>query len=560
MSLCMGCMTDKGESVICPKCGLNEQELKNASQNFLQPGSRLNDRYTVGIALGQGGFGITYIGYDNVLGTRVAIKEYYPNDSAQRESESRTVRVFAGGETDFEKGKERFLTEARTLARFSEYPGVVSVKDCFGANGTAYMVMQYLDGTDLKQYLNRRGGKLGESESIQILMPVTEALKEIHKTGIIHRDISPDNIFMTKDGQVKLIDFGAARQLFGDNKSISVTLKPGYAPEEQYRARGNQGPWTDVYALSATLYRMVTGNTPPESIERVMDDELVIPDYLSDNIRYALKKGMAVKGADRFENIEQLMNAILGKAQPSQTQKSAAAQQKSYKNPIPMNETVYPVEQKRKRNGIILVSVLSALAVICAVVTTVLVIDKTNDKNVRTAATQTAPSQTTPKPSNTESKKAEETVVLEDLYNSAYTYKRMDGISGSTLVTSKSEYDDIVNTIRGYCNSYSAFVETSDGSEQDFIRYMSMYLKTGSKAYTNQFKYYQKYNISYNNLNSMDVKCVRKSGNMYYAWDSEVQKEIKSGVMVTNRSDWVYLIEKNESKYLITDYIPNPVK
>ena len=560
MSLCMGCMTDKGESVICPKCGLNEQELKNASQNFLQPGSRLNDRYTVGIALGQGGFGITYIGYDNVLGTRVAIKEYYPNDSAQRESESRTVRAFAGGETDFEKGKEKFLTEARTLARFSEYPGVVSVKDCFGANGTAYMVMQYLDGTDLKQYLNRHGGKLSESESVQILMPVTEALKEIHKTGIIHRDISPDNIFMTKDGQVKLIDFGAARQSFGDNKSISVTLKPGYAPEEQYRTRGNQGPWTDVYALSATLYRMVTGNTPPESIERVMDDELVIPDYLSDNVRYALKKGMAVKATDRFENVEQLMNAILGKAQPVQTQKSAVNEQASFKNPIPMNGTAYPIEQKRKRNGIILVSVLSALAVICAVVTTVLVIDKTNDKNVRTTATQTTPSQTTPKPSNTESKKAEETVVLEDLYNSAYTYKRMDGISGSTLVTSKSEYDDIVNTIRGYCNSYSAFVETSDGSEQDFIRYMSMYLKTGSKAYTNQFKYYQKYNISYNNLNSMDVKCVRKSGNMYYAWDSEVQEEIKSGVTVTNRSDWVYLIEKNGSEYLITDYIPNPVK
>ncbi|MDY4212522.1 MAG: protein kinase, partial [Eubacteriales bacterium] len=128
---------------------------------------------------------------------------------------------------------------------------------------------------------------------------------------IIHRDISPDNIFMTKDGQVKLIDFGAARQLFGDNKSISVTLKPGYAPEEQYRARGNQGPWTDVYALSATLYRMVTGNTPPESIERVMDDELVIPEYLSANVRYALKKGMAVKAADRFENISEFQNAIV---------------------------------------------------------------------------------------------------------------------------------------------------------------------------------------------------------------------------------------------------------
>ena len=558
MSLCMGCMTDKGESVICPKCGLNEQELKNASQNFLQPGSRLNDRYTVGIALGQGGFGITYIGYDNVLGTRVAIKEYYPNDSAQRESESRTVRAFAGGETDFEKGKEKFLTEARTLARFSEYPGVVSVKDCFGANGTAYMVMQYLDGTDLKQYLNRRGGKLGESESIQILMPVTEALKEIHKTGIIHRDISPDNIFMTKDGQVKLIDFGAARQSFGDNKSISVTLKPGYAPEEQYRTRGNQGPWTDVYALSATLYRMVTGNTPPESIERVMDDELVIPDYLSDNIRYALKKGMAVKAADRFENIEQLMNAILGKAQPSQTQKSAAAPQKSYKNPIPMNETVYPIEQKRKRNGIILVSVLSALAVICAVVTTVLVIDKTNDKNVRTTATQTTPSQTTPKPLNTESKKAEETVVLEDLYNSAYTYKRMDGISGSTLVTSKSEYDDIVNTIRGYYRSYADFINYGSGTKDSFGDYMSNVLIYGSYAFNTQFSYYQKHNISECNLLNLSVKSIRKKGNVYFVWDTEVVEETKSGITAMEGSDWVYRIEKLGGGYKIVDYTTDP--
>ena len=560
MGLCMGCMTDKGESVICPKCGLNEQELKNASQNFLQPGSRLNDRYTVGIALGQGGFGITYIGYDNVLGTRVAIKEYYPNDSAQRESESRTVRAFAGGETDFEKGKEKFLTEARTLARFSEYPGVVSVKDCFGANGTAYMVMQYLDGTDLKQYLNRYGGKLSESESVQILMPVTEALKEIHKTGIIHRDISPDNIFMTEDGQVKLIDFGAARQSFGDNKSISVTLKPGYAPEEQYRTRGNQGPWTDVYALSATLYRMVTGSTPPESIERVMDDELVIPDYLSDNVRYALKKGMAVKAADRFENIEQLMNAIFGKAQPSQTQKSAVNEQASFKNPIPMNGTAYPIEQKRKRNGIILVSVLSALAVICAVVTTVLVIDKTNDKNVRTTATQTTPSQTTPKPSNTESKKAEETVVLEDLYNSAYTYKRMDGISGSTLVTSKSEYDDIVNTIRGYYRSYADFINYGSGTKDSFGDYMSNVLTYDSYAFNTQFSYYQKHNISECNLLNLSVKSIRKNGNVYFVWDTEVVEETKSGITAMEGSDWVYRIEKLGGGYKIVDYTTDPAK
>ena len=307
----MGCMTDKGENVICPHCGLNENDLGGASPAFIKPGYVLNDRYIVGIALGQGGFGITYIGFDKVLGQRVAIKEYYPSDIAQRVPGDRTVMPFTNSDSNFEHGKQKFIDEARTLGRFSGYHGIVEVKDCFNANGTAYMVMQYLDGTDMKGYLNKRGGHLGEKESISILTPVIEALKEVHKAGVIHRDISPDNIFMTSDGQVKLIDFGAAKQAVGGQKSLSVTLKPGYAPEEQYRTRGNQGPWTDVYALTATLYKMLTGNTPPDSLDRAINDELVIPNYLSPNVQFALRKGMAVKAADRFASVEELQRALM---------------------------------------------------------------------------------------------------------------------------------------------------------------------------------------------------------------------------------------------------------
>jgi len=310
MSLCMGCMKEKGEEVVCPYCGLNEDELSGSNNAYLKPGAVLRDRYIVGIALGQGGFGITYIGYDKVLNTRVAIKEYYPSDIAGRTSIDGTVSAYTSAGDEYIRGKKRFLDEARTLAKFSDHPCIVGVKDCFEEKGTAYMIMEFLDGISLKEYLKRKGGKLSAQESVSLLTPVMDALRAVHGEGIIHRDISPDNIFVTTDGRVRLIDFGAARQSVGGQKSLSVMLKPGYAPEEQYRARGNQGPWTDVYALTATLYRMITGNVPPDSLERVMDDTLEIPLDLPQHIQSALRIGMAVRAAERFSSIEQLQAAL----------------------------------------------------------------------------------------------------------------------------------------------------------------------------------------------------------------------------------------------------------
>ena len=363
----MGCMKEKGEEQVCPLCGMSDADLGEVAPMFLRPGSQLKDRYIVGIALGQGGFGITYIGYDKVLNTRVAIKEYFPSDIAGRTSEAGTVSAYTRSADDFGRGKERFLDEARTLAKFSDHPCIVGVKDCFAENETAYMIMEYLDGVSLKEYLNRKGGRLSVSDSISILAPVMDALCAVHKEGIIHRDISPDNIFITTDGRVRLIDFGAARQTMGGQKSLSVMLKPGYAPEEQYRTRGNQGPWTDVYALTATLYRMITGEVPPDSLERVMEDTLDIPADLPQNVQTALRIGMAVRASERYSSVEQLQAALNG-------------QPPLYSNKITSNtiqvQNSDKIDKVKKSNKILSILVVACVTLSVAVVLCVFAIGR----------------------------------------------------------------------------------------------------------------------------------------------------------------------------------------
>lgn len=314
---CNHCMsviqpTDK----FCPVCGKTNEEKTPA--HHLLPGTMLLNRFYVGYALGEGGFGITYIGFDTKLNMKVAIKEFYPNGFVSR---SNTISAAVNDSVTqdrkefFEKGRERFLEEARILAKFSGEPGIVDVRDFFEENNTAYIIMEFLDGVDMKTYI-KNNGLLSDKKAVEMLMPVMESLKKVHAQGLIHRDISPDNI-MVVGNTVKLLDFGAARNVSAEaNKSLSVMLKPGYAPEEQYRSKGNQGPWTDVYALSATLYKAITGVTPDDATQRVFSDEVKTPSALNftidPKIEAAIMKGLSVNQNDRYQSVDLFIQGLKG--------------------------------------------------------------------------------------------------------------------------------------------------------------------------------------------------------------------------------------------------------
>ena len=313
--VCYGCFAEKEPGISCPYCGFNE----NDEQPYLALplGAILNGRYLVGKVLGIGGFGITYLGYDLTLEIKVAIKEYMPSALATRHSDQYTVALTGRVEEDYRNGMERFLDEARILAKLQNTPNIVSVQNYFKENGTAYFVMEYIDGMSLKAYLSKNGDQIPWEQAIAILQPIMEALVQVHAMNLLHRDISPDNIYITTKGESRLLDFGAARFALGDGKSVSVILKHGYAPEEQYSSHGNQGPWTDVYAMGATLYRCITGQLPPDSLERIHGDTIKTPSELGvsvpSHVENAIMKALAVKTEDRFPNMEAFLGALSGR-------------------------------------------------------------------------------------------------------------------------------------------------------------------------------------------------------------------------------------------------------
>ncbi len=316
--LCMGCMTDKKDDrADCPVCGYVEGTAPE-SPLYLPPRIILEGKYLIGRVLGQGGFGITYLAWDINLNIKLAIKEYFPQDLASRAAGHSQVSAYAGSMgSQYEYGLDKFMQEARTLAQFEGHPNIVSVRDFFKANGTAYFVMSYVEGITVKDHLANSGGVLPVDQARGIIMPVLDALKEVHSVNILHRDISPDNIYINSKGQVILIDFGAARQAIGEKgRSLSIILKPGYAPEEQYRSKGVQGPWTDIYAVGATLYHLVTGHQPPEALERLAEDGIVPPTQLgaalSDAEEKAILKALAVKAADRHQTVADFLAGLLG--------------------------------------------------------------------------------------------------------------------------------------------------------------------------------------------------------------------------------------------------------
>ena len=360
----------------CPFCGFNAQKSPQPAE-AMPRNTILNGKYLVGDVLGRGGFGITYIGFDLSLESRVAIKEYYPSGAAmRREGES---ELYWSSSYKFhssrEDAKNYFLKEARKMARVENIPSVVRVRETFLANETAYIVMDYVEGETLKARL-RREGPMTYTACYALLRPMMQDLCKIHRQGVIHRDISPDNIMIQGDGSVKLLDLGAAKDLNKHSDEVSVPVgKNGYSPMEQYLNNGRIGPWTDVYALCATIYYACYGKRVPQSLERLEQDTLrfdlptrePIPPYVVG----ALRKGLAVRAADRTQSVDALLDqleeeqtTILGPARQPGAAPAPVPAAKPAKKPRPAPARSAAPARRTEKGKVIGIGAAAAVAVV----------------------------------------------------------------------------------------------------------------------------------------------------------------------------------------------------
>ena len=318
LNICYSCINSMPEgSSVCPACG-NDNRVRSNPENTLPEGTVLFRKYLVGKMIGRGGFGVTYIGYDLDLQLKVAIKEYFPAGVSIRASGSYDVISDASTSQDhtaFSKGCEAFLDEARMLASVNS-PYIVHVRDFFREHGTAYIVMDYVEGITLTKVLQKAGGRIEAERIVSLMLPLIEQLDKLHEKNIIHRDIKPENIMLVKDWfgvHLVLLDFGAARSFVSGNvsKTFTAVVTPGFAPPEQYSQKSRQGAFTDVYGICATMYYAITGTIPPTATERSIDN-IRVPSFFeqgvsdSPNVEAALMHGLALKTENRTQTMREL--------------------------------------------------------------------------------------------------------------------------------------------------------------------------------------------------------------------------------------------------------------
>jgi serine/threonine protein kinase len=361
--ICPNCCMESGDGGgYCPVCGIDAASIKN--EEFCIPaGSVLLDRYYVGKVIGQGGFGITYLGYDAKFKTKIALKEYFPHGYAFREihKDKHTVYSLSGDKTEFyNRGIEKFIAEARRLAQFSGAPGIVNVRDYFSENNTAYIVMEFVEGQPLADILEKRG-RLSEAEVTAIFLPIIKTLQKVHAADILHRDIAPDNIMVEPDGTARLIDFGASAEVDESAATSAAVIKHFYVPEEQYDSnRRRQGAWTDVYALCATIFRALEGANLPDALERLRGmpfDGFTVP--VSAPVKAAVIHGLALFQKDRAQNVEELLEAFSGVSE------GTSVYQKPKKDKTP--KTTVVTSDNKPKSPKLLIAVLSGVAAIAAV-------------------------------------------------------------------------------------------------------------------------------------------------------------------------------------------------
>lgn len=320
MKRCFSCFKECDDaSRFCPYCGAPETT-KPKEPIYLAPGTTLmNNRYIIGRAVGSGGFGIVYSAWDSTLETVVAVKEFFVSRLVTRAEGLKNLIVTKKSAEEYNYRKKRFLAEARNMAKFSSHRSIPNVFDVFEENNTAYIVMELLHGVALNDYLHQVGEALDPDFALMIANEVGNALISLHDKNIIHRDVAPDNIYICsgKEIKIKLMDLGAAKLADSTDDAIDIILKPGYSPTEQYDNSKNIGPWSDIYALGATLYMMLTGVKPDESTNRKIKDEVVAPHLLNPsipvNLSNAIMKAMAVEKHMRFKTVREFLKAINGK-------------------------------------------------------------------------------------------------------------------------------------------------------------------------------------------------------------------------------------------------------
>jgi len=318
MSRCYSCFKEFDDQFdICPFCGeIKSNEPKEPIH--LRPGTVLLDRYVIGTTVGAGGFGIIYKAWDSKLETIVAVKEFFASRLVTRAAGELDVIVNKKSQEEFTYRKERFLAEARTMAKFGAHRSIPNVFEFFEENGTAYIVMELLHGQALNDYLHQCGGKVDQEFVLLVANEIGNALISLHQQGIIHRDVAPDNVYICsdKDIRLKLLDLGAAKLADSTDEVIDIILKPGYSPVEQYDNTKGIGPWTDIYALGATLYVMLTGIKPDESTNRKINDTVLSPheidESIPENLSNAIMKAMAVEKHMRFKTVAEFLKAING--------------------------------------------------------------------------------------------------------------------------------------------------------------------------------------------------------------------------------------------------------
>lgn len=315
MKLCMGCMNQMEDHITkCPYCGFNESMLRQESY-YLDPGTVIGGKYIVGRVLSYGGHTVSYLGMDAEFDRKVIVKEYLPSDFSTRSEGEKDVTIYSGdGQVQFEQGLTNFLNEMNHIQHLKDTPGIARVYDCLAENETGYTVTEYVEGKTLKEILES-GKKYGAEETVKFIRKILKGLSKVHKEDVVHCDISPETIMVTASGDIKLMDFGATRYVTTANsKSLSIILKRGYAPEEQYRSKGKRGPWTDVYAVGAVMYRMITGTVPQESVERTLSDDLKEPSKMGisipKNIENALMNALNVYQEERTPSAEMFLKEL----------------------------------------------------------------------------------------------------------------------------------------------------------------------------------------------------------------------------------------------------------